>query len=797
MFKNYINVAFRNLKRQRAYSLINIIGLSVGLMACIVIVLYVQSESSYEKFYPNSENIYRVTTHHETSSGINKIAVTPSKVTEVSLTQVPETALATIVFDWRVGREILTKYQDKTFVETEVFFADSSFFKVFQHQFIDGDPETALDEPNTLVLTAETALKYFNRTDNLIGEVLNANGSDYKVTGVIEDIKGNTALKFDFVFSIATLQRQINNSSWFPMNYFTYITLNENTTPGAYEENLNKVLQDNFGKELEASGTKMFYETQNIVDMHFNTEMGADYPQKVSKNLIYSLMAIAAFILLIACINYVNLSTAKSEKRAKEVGMRKVLGAVKRQLILQFYGETLILTFVSVVLGVVLAEVLLPSFNQIANTSLSISYFDGSNFIPILFGFVIIVSLISGSYPATYLSSFQPVQVLKGTHHVKGGNLFRRVLVVVQFTVSVFLIVGTLIIYFQLDYMQEKDMGYDSDQIVYMKLPDRNARDSYESMKGSFSAITGVEGVTYSNNMISNVMSGWGAIMEGLPKDASLSFRGMNGDLDFLETFGFDLLAGEGFQKKSNWKTEVYYLVNETGIKALGLTPEEAIGKKFGIAEYMMGTITGVIKDFHIASLHTDIEPLAVFTGPQDYKGLMYTRVNMSRMEAVLAEMEQVWEEFNPERAFEPLFVNESIREMYESEQRLGNIILIFTSLAISIGCLGLFGLASYLAEKKTKEIGIRKVLGADMSKIIFMLSKEYVSIILISNLLAWPLAYLAMNNWLSSFEYRIDIAWQYFVVAGLATTMVALLTVSHQSIKAALSNPIKALRYE
>ena len=799
MFKNYINVALRNLKRQRAYSLINIIGLSVGIMACIVIVLYVQNESSYEKFYPNSENIYRVTTHYETSGNVDKIAVTPSKVTQVSLNQVPETDLATIVFDWRVGREVLTKYDDKSFVETEVFFADSSFFKVFQHRFIDGDPLTALDDPNVLVVTAETAMKYFNRTDNVVGQVLNANGTDYQITGVIENIEGNTALKFDFVFSLATIQAQVNsnNRSWFPMNYFTYIVLKENASPVNYASNLNKVLQDDYGEELKASGTTMIYETQNIVDMHFNTEMGADYPQKVSKNLIYSLMAIAAFILLIACINYVNLSTAKSEKRAKEVGMRKVLGAVKRQLILQFYGETLILTFTAVVFGVVLAELLLPSFNQIANTDLSIQYFGGSNFIPILIGFVLVVSIVSGSYPANFLSSFMPVEVLKGTHQAKGGNLFRRVLVVIQFTVSVFLIVGTLVIYFQLDFMQKKEMGYDSDQIVYMKLPDRSARNSYESMKGGFDAITGVEATTYSNNLINKVVSGWGAIMEGLPKDVSISFRGMNGDLDFLETFGFELLAGEGFQKRSNWKTEVYYLVNETGIKALGLTPEEAVGKKFGIAPQMMGTISGVVKDFHIASLHTDIEPLAVFTGPEDYKSLMYTRVNMSRLEPVLAEMQVVWDEFNPDRVFEPLFVNESIREMYESEQRLGNIILIFTSLAISIGCLGLFGLASYLAEKKTKEIGIRKVLGADMTKIIFMLSKEYVRIIIISNLIAWPLAYYAMNNWLSSFEYRIDMGWQYFAVAGLATTLVALLTVSHQSIKAALSNPIKALRYE
>lgn len=801
MFKNYLNVALRNLKRQKAYSLINIIGLSIGIMACIVIVLYVQNESSYEKFYPDSENIYRVVTHYETANGAEKLAVTPSRVTQVSLNEVPETKLATIVFDWRVGREILTKYEDKTFVETEVFFADSSFFKVFQHRFIDGDPLTALDDPNVLVVTAETAIKYFNTTENVVGKVLNANGNDYKITGVIEDIKGNTALKFNFVFSLGTIQGQVtsNNNGWFPMNYFTYIVLENNATTDTYESKLNAKLEENFGEQLKSSGTTMFYETQPIAEIHFNTSIQADYPQKISLNLIYSLMAIAAFILLIACINYINLSTAKSEKRAKEVGMRKVLGAVKKQLILQFYGETLMLTLVAVVLGVVLAELLLPSFNLIANTQLNIEYFGGSNFIPILFGFVIVISIVSGSYPASFLSSFHPIQVLKGTHQVKGGNLFRRILVIVQFTVSVFLIVGTLIIYFQLDFIRSKDMGYQADQIVYMRLPDAKARNSFDGMKGQMAAVPGIEAITYSNNLINNVQSGWSIVMgeEDLQPDVTVSIKGMNGDLDALETFGFDLLAGESFKNKSDWKTAYHYLVNEATVKAVGLTAEEAIGKRFGLNQQMMGTITGVVKDYHTASLRSVIEPMAVFTGPQNRKNLIFAKIDMNRAEPILAAMEGIWDEFNPDRGFEPLFVNESIREMYEGEQKLGNIILIFTSLAIGIGCLGLFGLASYLAEKKIKEIGIRKVLGADMSRIIYMLSREYVSIIIISNLIAWPISFYAMNQWLAGFEYRIDIGWQYFAVAGLTTAVVALLTVSQQSIKAALSNPIKALRCE
>lgn len=797
MLKNYLNIAIRNLGRQKVYSVINIIGLSVGIMACIIILLYVQHQSSYEKFYPDADKILRVTTHYETSGDASKLAITPKEITEVSLNQIPETALATLVFDWRVGREILTRSGDNVFTETEVFYADSSFFKVFQHRFLEGDPASALAEPSVVVLTESTALKYFNRTENILGEVLNANGRDYKITGLIEDIPGNTALQFNFVISAGTLGRQLESYGWFPMNYFTYVVLNDNVEPETYTAKLNKVLDDDIGEQLKASGTTMFYETQPISEMHFDTALGADYPGKMSKSLIYSLLAIAVFILLIACINYINLSTAKSERRAKEVGLRKVMGAVRGQLIAQFYAETLMLTTLAVVLGVVLAEVALPGFNQLAGTQLDILYFEDPNFLVGVTSFIFFVSLVSGSYPATFLSSFRPVKVLKGTHQVKGGNLFRRVLVIVQFSVSVFLIVGTLIIYNQLNFMQSKEMGYDTEQIVYMKLPDRATRNNFEPLKTGFETITGVDYVTYSNNMISDVKSGWSAIMEGLPSDVTISFKGMNGDQDFLETFGFELIAGEGYQNKSNWKTEVYYLMNETGVQALGLTPEEAVGKKFGLNENLMGTIVGVVKDFHSASLHQKIEPIAVFTGPDDYKNLLFARVNTQRMEPVLAQMEQKWEELNPQRPFEPEFLDGSIRQMYEAEQRLGNIILIFTSLAISIGCLGLFGLASFMAEKKTKEIGIRKVLGANVSRIILMLSREYVRIILISNLIAWPLAYYAMNRWLEGFAFRVDIGLQLFLVAGLSTAVVALLTVSFQSIKAAVTNPIKALRTE
>ena len=796
MLRNYINIALRSLKRQKSYSLINIVGLSVGIMACIIIMLYVRAESSYEAFYPEGNKIYRLTSVFTTNGNREDIAVTPARINAISQDNFPEVEWITYMYDWTVGREMLVEYKEKRFIEKEVYFADTSYFKVFQHEFIEGNSQTALDDPNTLVMTEKTALKYFGRTTDVVGTTLKINDRDAMVTGVIKDFAGSTSLSFDFVMSMNTIGVPPSDR-WFPMNFFTYVKLANDNAAQSYLGKLNSFIENEVGEEFKSEGIEMSFEIQPITEMHFDTTKGSDYPEKVSKNLLYSLVAIALFILLIACINYINLSTAKSEKRAKEVGVRKVMGAYRSQLIWQFYGETFVITLFAVIIGVVMAELLMPSFNNMAGTSLNIDLTGDSYFIPSLLAIVLVVSLISGSYPASFLSSFQPSKVLKSSFNQKGGNTFRRILVTIQFCVSVFLITGTLIIYYQLQYVQTKEIGYDQSQLVYLQMSDNPTRRAYTSLKNGFKSITGVEEVTGSNNMITNVVSGWGSVLEGRPDDFQVAFRGMYGDQDFSETFGFELLSGETFRSRSDWDSTIYYLVNKTGIEALGLTPENAIGKHFGLDESMMGTIVGVVEDFHLASLHQRIEPLAVYTGRENFKSLLYARINMERIDQVKAEMSKVWSELVPNRPFDLKFVDESVRGLYEKDKQLGEIILSFTSLAIVIGCLGLFGLASYLAEKRTKEIGIRKVLGADISGIVMLLSQEYLKIVLIANVIGWPLAYYFMNKWLAGFAYRIDISWYFFLMSGIATILVALITVSYQSVKAAISNPIKALRYE
>ena len=794
MLKSYFKIALRTIKRQKAYALINVVGLSTGIMACLIILLYVRDASSYESFYKDSDKIYRLSTLFSNDGTEEQLAILPARVVELSYNAIPETEHVTLLNNIESGLEVLIEVGEQKFVETEFFSADSSFFKVFQRELLFGDFENALSDPKGVVLSEEGALKYFGRTD-VITETIKINASDRFVSAVVKAAPGKTVLNFNILLPTVG-SRGISTQGWFPMNYPMFATFSSLEKANQFVTKLNEKVEEEVGEMFRAEGTSMQFSVEPISEMYFNTSMQYDFNDKLPKNLMYSLIVISLFILVIACINYINLSTAKSEKRAKEVGIRKVMGAFRNQLVWQFYGETFLITLISVVIGVVMTEVLLGSFNRMIQADLSLDLLGDPMILIGLVAITILVSALSGSYPANFLSSFNPIAVLKGASS-KGGNSFRRVLVTLQFVISVFLIVGTITISKQLRYIQNKELGFEREQIVYFKMSDYNIRRVYESLRSRFSNIPGVEAVTGSNNMISNVRSGYGAFMEGLSENQNISFRGQNGDEEFSETMGMELLAGESFRNRSDLDSTVYYLINETGAKALGLTAEEAVGKRFGVWSDKMGLITGVVKDFHLNSIHSEIEPWAVFTGPDKYMSYIFTRVDMNRLESIKASMKDTWEELVPTFPFEMFFLDDSVRAAYEKDRQLGKLIVSFTVLAIIIGCLGLFGLASYLAEKRTKEIGIRKVLGANVGRIVFLLSKEYLKIIIISNLIAWPLAFYFMDQWLQTFAYRISVNWTIFLLAAVATALVAGITVSYQSIKAAISNPVNALRNE
>ncbi len=794
MLKSYLKIAVRSLLRQKSSTLINVFGLSTGIMACLIILLYVNDAASYEKMYPDADNIFRLTTEYNSKDGRYELNVLPAKAIKVAYESVPETNHLTLLNGAERRGEILVEVGGKKYKETNYYAADTAYFKVFEHDFIQGNAEEALSQPDNVVITASIAKKYFGRTD-VYGEPIKISGTDRLVGGVINDFQGNTVLDFDILLSTLR-QTWIQTDGWYPMNFQVFGRFNSPQHAGIFEEKLDALVHELRKEEMEAQSMTAGYNLEPIVDMYFNTSVEGDFSEKMPLNLMYSLIIVALFILVIACINYINLSTAKSEKRAKEVGVRKVMGAMRKQLIWQFYGEIFVITLISVVIGVVLTEVLLTPFNNLLGTQLEMSLLNDNNILFGLIGIIVLVSLLSGSYPASFLSSFQPVKVLKGNISIKGGNGFRRVLVTMQFVVTVFLIVGTITMTKQLRFIQDKEVGFDQDQIVYLKLSDRKSKKAYEGLKESFLTVPGIEAVTASNNLIANVVSGYGAVLEGEER-VNASFKGHNGDKDFVETMGVELIAGDGFKNKSDMDSSYYYLINETASKAMGMTPEDAIGRRFGLGGGRIGVISGVVKDFHMNSIHTEIEPWAVFAGPDKYMHYLFVRVNMNRLDAIKAEMAAIWEDRIDTFPFELNFVDQTVKAAYDKDRQLNSLIVAFTVLAIIIGSLGLFGLAAHLAEKRTKEIGIRKVLGASVNTIVFLLSKEYMRILLISNLIAWPLSYYFMTNWLDTFAYRINVNWAVFLLAAIATGLVAGITVSYQSLKAAVSNPINALRNE
>lgn len=797
MLKNYINIAFRSLRRQKVHSLINIVGLSLGLSACIIISIFVRYQLSYESMHENRDRIYRVNTHMVNAERDVAIAVTPARVPARSRADYPQLEAVTQIFDFSQGRRYLTRVDENSFYESDLFYADEHFFKIFQYPFIIGNPDIALKGPDKVVLTASMANKYFGKTD-VLGEMIEVNNGTYEVTGVVEDTPENTVISFDFLYSLETLGQGAQDRGWFPMNFITYVLTKPNADPEAYINGLNNFLQEDFGETLEAQGMDLSYELQPFKDIHYNASIQNNYDDVVDPSMIYAFVMIAAFILLIACINYINLSTAKSEKRAREVGLRKVLGAVKQQLVIQFYGETLLVTVISVVLAIVITELLLPVFNHLSGMNLDVNYFEDPIMLVALGVLTLLVSFVAGSYPAVFLSRFQPVKVLKGTFQgAKGGNLFRRILVVIQFAVSVFLIIGTLTIYYQMQYIQDRDLGYETEAVVMMTLSDGSMRRQYQTMKESFSVIPGVNSVSASNQQITNVLAGWGAHGEGMAPEATISFRGMAVNEDFMETMGIRLTEGKGFADISEVGDNYYYILNRAGLEAVGFDSEDAVGKNFRLYDGMEGKVVGVVEDFHFASLHSEIEPFAFFLQPSQSRNFMYLKVDANSFRSAIAEVEGQWKELLPERPFEYTFLDDEVQQMYDKEERTANVLITFTCFSVFIGCMGLFGLASFMAEKRTKEIGIRKVLGADTTRIVSLLSREYIRVILISNLIAWPVGYLIMNNWLEAFSYRINIGWYIFALAGSITVLVALFTVSYQSLRAALSNPIKALRYE
>lgn len=807
MIKNYFKVAMRSLLKNKFYSLLNITGLAIGIASCLMILLFVADELSYDTHYENSENTYRLTMAGALGNNAFDLAVVGPSVGQALLNDYPE------VVDFGRFRQRgapFIRFGENIFKEENFVWADHSVLNIFGIELLQGDPETALTAPKSLVMSRTAAKKYFGNQDPIGQTIEFGTAKDYKVTGIYKDIPNNTHFAFDVIGSMETLD-EAKQPIWLSMNFQTYVVL----TPGADLDKMAAqfpaMLKKYVGPEvkqfmnmewdqMESNGSNLAFGMQPVEDIHLHSDLQGELGVNGDMDYVYIFSVIAFFILLIACINFMNLSTARSAHRAKEVGVRKVLGSLKAQLIYQFLAESILVSLVSFVLAVVLANLAIPFFNDLANKSLSIPFADPL-FIGGFFVGVVFVGVLAGSYPAFFLSAFKPVKVLKGSlsSGMKSGAL-RSVLVVVQFCTSIFLVIGTLIILNQLDFIQNKDLGFEKDQVIiiddaYLASGNVNALktaiESFPEVKSA--SLSGFLPTPSSNNM-NLFLKGITPTQENQHLMSSWTV-----DYDYMETLGMGVAAGRNFSRDFP-SDSLGAILNEAAALDMGYTPEEALGTTIGNFVNQEGDIqglkvVGVVKDFHYQSLRNKIGPLIMQLG--NSSGLLNIKVNTRDYPALIDKLQDQWTSLAPNQPFETSFLDDRFGRMYDKEQRLGKIFGVFASLTILIACLGLFGLAAYTAENRIKEVGIRKVLGANVGQLVYMLSKDIGKLVIIAFIIGAPLAWYAMNAWLQGFEYRTSIGWTIFALTAGGSLTIALLTMSYQSIRAATGNPVKSLRSE
>ncbi len=802
MFKNYFLTALRNILKHKGYSFINIAGLAIGMACCILIIIFIMTEMGYDKFHTKADRIYRMAIDATLGERIINMPVSNNPSGPTLVRDYPEVENAVRLNSWR-ARTSLT-YQGLQFYEDGIFWADQSFFSVFSFPLIRGDAETALQVANSMVLTESTAEKYFGAEDPM-GKVLKVNNqADYTVTGVCRDAPQNSHFHFDMLASFETLLAQNPRMAdiWLNFNNYTYLLLTEEADPVTLEAKFPALVEQYMGKDLKALGGTIGFYLQPLRDIHLHSHLEGELEGNGNILYVYIFAAIALFILIIACINFMNLATARSATRAREVSMRKVAGAHKGALIGQFLGETVLFSLISLGIALVLVWQALPYFSAISGIEMKIRPELLPWLIPTFFGLILFVGLVAGSYPALYLSSFEPATVLKGSFKAgKAGSRFRGILVVGQFIVSIALIIGTSLVLNQLRYMKTKDLGFDKSNVLVTQVRGRKMLEALDSIKAQLEQIPGVLAVASSSIVPGSQPNVSVFRPEGFADDETQIMEQFRVDEDFFPALGIEIVKGRNFSKEFTTDPDQSVLINETAARRFGW--EDPVGKTIRIPDdindenemiFIPRTVVGVIADFHLASLHTVIAPQIVYNNPG---GSLSLRLSPENTSATLSRLKDLWGTIDPGRPLDYFFLDDSFDAQYEAEERLSGIFSSFTVFAILIACLGLFGMASYMAEQRTKEIGIRKVLGASVPGVVGLLARDFVKLVLIANLVAWPIAYLVMNRWMQNFAYRAGIAPWIFILTGLAAMAIALLTVSYQSIRAALSDPVRAIKYE
>lgn len=815
MFKNYLKIFFRNIIRYKGYSFINLVGLAAGIACCILIMLYVQDEISYDRFHEKYDRIYRVERKGVFKGQSYHVPVTAHPTGPALKNDFAQILHAVRLFPRQV---VITNWNNHRFEEI-VFFADDSLFKTFTFPLLNGSADNALKEPNSVVLTERMSEKYLNSKDTL-GQTLTIHWQeqsiDLKVTGILEQIPHNSHFKGDFFISYSTLNSLIGYQlyNWFNNSNYTYLLLSEKLNkeeleaqfPAFIEKHFGKMARKFFGQEIDLSSIVRF-QLRPITDIHLYSQLEWEIEPQGSIKSVYVFSAIAFFVLLIACINFMNLSTARSANRAREVGLRKTVGANRGLLIKQFIGESVFLTVLAGVLAILLVELVLPAYNHFTGKELSNVILSQPLSMLVFLGLLLIVGFISGCYPAFFLSSFQPVKVLKGVTSSKADrrSLFvRKALVVFQFAISIFLIIGTLIVLNQMNYVKNRNLGFKKEQVLVLRSRDQSLANRYDAFKAELLKNPNILRAAASTNIPgARGFSDQGFIREGMSNDEFKRVFYFEIDEDFIPLLEIELSAGRNFSKDFATDQEEGFIINETAMRAFGWdNPQEAVGKRLlrplsvNANQFHKGTIVGIVKDFHFKSLHQKIEPLLFFMNPKSVS-FITIKLKTSDISATMAHIREKWSEFSPAYTFEYFFFDRHFDHLYRSEERMHTLFKFFTALAIFISCLGLFGLASFTTQQRTKEVGIRKVLGASASNVFLHLSKGFIFWVALANLIAWPVAYIFMNQWLQNFAYKTSIGIGVFILSGFIGLLIALVTVSYQSVKAALANPINALKYE
>lgn len=796
MLRNYLKVIWRNLSKNKLYSFINIAGLSVGIACCVFIFLYVQYELSYDTYNSKAAQIYRLTEVLHLPDENNARAVTSPPMAPTLQANFPE-VLKTVRISYS-GRYL--SYENKKLPSSHIMYADSTLFDIFTFPMIDGDPGKALTNPYSIVLAESIAKKYFG-TAPVVGKTMQLSDTiPLKVTGVVKDVPANSHFSFDCILSRSTINALSQNqpeTEWFSNNYYTYLLLPEHCDYHQLENKFSSFIQREMKDETKASGLYYDLKLQPLQDIHLRSNLNSEINPNGDITYIYIFSAAALLILLIAGINFINLSTAKSVTRAKEIGLRKVIGANRLQLLLQFLGESFLFAIIATVLAVFLIQLGLPYFNSFTGRSLSLFASHNYDILFLFAGIIFVTGLVAGIYPAFLMSSFSPVKVLKGPAKYEWRDvLLRKGLVVFQFTIAIVLVAGALLVYKQLQFIQNQKIGLNKEQVLEVPIPPSQS-DKKDFLLTEFLKTSNVVGASLTSFSFKESVARIATLPEGFSSNQINSYSSIFVDDNFLSTFQIQLASGRNFSKAFPTDSNEAFIINETAVKAFHWKNDEAaIGKTLDWGLGKKGKVIGVVRDFNYTSLHDNIKPLIVQILPEAY-GFIALRVKPGKLQNTIGMLSAKWKTIVHDEPFQYSFLDDDFAALYKSEQNLQRVLGLFTVLSVLIACLGLFGLAAFTIRQRIKEIGIRKVIGASVFSIVSLLSKDFLKLIAVSFLIASPVAWFGVNRWLENFAYQMNVGWWTFAIVGIIAVVIALATISAQAIKAALANPVKSLRTE